>query len=208
VGLSAIRLNCAANKYESLNFTKCTLPGGLSSSGGGHGTGEGAILEIRQGNSEWNFTYCTILSGSGFSGVRSDSTVRCEVRFCNFYLNHFSADSGVLSCARVGAFVCGCIFNNNTREFFLDVLCDECGFDIQNCVFSSILPIGSLYLSIANNAFETETATRFHSYFDTALCPATPYVASSTVFITSFSRVRRRSLIIVHAHLFDFVLAR
>jgi hypothetical protein len=108
----------------------------------------------------------------------------------------------------VGGFVWGCIFNGNTREFFLDVLCDECGFDIQNCVFSSTLPIGSLYLSTENNVFETETATRFHPYFDTALCPAAPYVASSTVFFTSFSRGSRRSVVLVHALLFDFVLAR
>jgi hypothetical protein len=182
--------------YKLVNFSSCELDSAV---------GEGSIFEMRETESEWKMQYCTIFGCSGFSGVRSHSLNECEVQFCDFYANSFSASSGVISSVNGIILVDMCIFNGNSREFWVDVISEESGFRVLNCVFSSTLPIGSMYLSVSNNVYDRETATEHRRYLDTELCPAAPYVPTSSNLFTSSVYPRRRLGLICGGLAFLFI---
>jgi hypothetical protein len=150
------RLNFSLTR---LNFSDC----GSSSSSSG--------VVFSSDKHFWNFSECTVVGCSGFSGLKDTSSEARRVELSSFYNNSFDPDaySGLLYAGMWGFVVDRCIFSGNAQEFYK--ASSNTGFTVTNCVFSGSLPSGNFYSSTGNNNITTTTASFSFAYFGTKYCP-------------------------------------
>jgi hypothetical protein len=157
-----------AIEYSFLNFTECRYKQ--------IDWGTAVAFYYNADTGSWTFDYCTVVECVGAGVIRSHTTTRGNVGYCNFYDNDL--DWCHLYSTSTGMDVNSCIFTGTSLYIYIESIGSDL-FDITNCVFSDSLPDGAYWESNDANFAGITTASRALVHFDPENChgespPPTP----------------------------------